>query len=78
VRAIFRYTEGKLPIIGSGGVATPEHALEKIEAGASLVQIYTGFIYEGPLAVRNINQGLLRTLHDRGLDSVQSLVGSKS
>jgi dihydroorotate dehydrogenase len=77
VRAIARHTGGRLPIVASGGIASAEHALEKLEAGASLVQIYTGFIYEGPLAVRRINLGLLRAVEERGLASVQDLVGTK-
>lgn len=48
------------PIIAVGGIHTPEDALEKLNAGASLVQIYTGFIYEGPGIVRRINKHLLR------------------
>ena len=47
------------PIIGVGGIMTPEDALEKLEAGASLVQLYTGFIYEGPQLVKKINQAIL-------------------
>ena len=47
------------PIIGVGGVHTAQDALEKIEAGADLVQIYTGFIYEGPSLIKKINKALL-------------------
>ena len=56
IRYISQKTEGKLPIIGVGGIMTPEDAMEKIKAGASLVQLYTGFIYEGPKLVKNINK----------------------
>lgn len=48
------------PIIGVGGIHSPEDALEKLEAGASLVQIYTGFIYEGPGLVKKINKAVLK------------------
>lgn len=48
------------PIIGVGGIHSPEDAIEKLEAGASLIQIYTGFIYEGPGFVRKINRALLK------------------
>ena len=51
------------PIIGVGGINRPEDALEKIEAGASLVQLYTGFIYKGPLMIKNINKLLLRSVN---------------
>jgi len=50
------------PIIAVGGIYTAKDALEKLNAGASLVQVYTGFIYEGPSIVKNINKGLLKTL----------------
>ena len=56
---ISKKTSGKLPIIGVGGISTPEQALKKIEAGAHLIQLYTGIIYEGPGIVRKINKKLL-------------------
>ena len=48
------------PIIGVGGIHKPEDALEKLEAGASLVQLYTGFIYEGPKLISDINTAILK------------------
>lgn len=54
VKYISQKTEGKLPIIASGGIFTPQDAREKINAGASLVQVWTGFIYEGPGIVKSI------------------------
>ena len=48
----------KFPIIGVGGIMTPEDALEKLNAGADLVQLYTGFVYEGPSLVKRINQAI--------------------
>jgi dihydroorotate dehydrogenase len=62
IRYIHRKTGGKLPIIGVGGIMTPDEALEKLEAGASLVQIYTGFVYEGPGLVKQINKALINNL----------------
>ncbi|MBN2869074.1 MAG: dihydroorotate dehydrogenase (quinone), partial [Flavobacteriaceae bacterium] len=47
------------PIIGVGGIHSAKDALEKLEAGADLVQIYTGFIYEGPHLIKQINQAIL-------------------
>jgi dihydroorotate dehydrogenase len=62
---VIRYLRANLgkdfPIIGVGGIMSAEDALAKIEAGADLVQIYTGFIYEGPELVKRINKSLLRT-----------------
>ncbi|MBE6218045.1 MAG: quinone-dependent dihydroorotate dehydrogenase [Bacteroidales bacterium] len=54
VRYIHKQSDGKLPIIGVGGIMSPEDAQEMIDAGASLVEIYTGFIYEGPALVKKI------------------------
>ena len=59
IRFIARATNNKVPIIGVGGIMSPEDAFEKIEAGATLVQIYTGFIYSGPLLVKKINRLIL-------------------
>jgi dihydroorotate dehydrogenase len=58
IRAVSRLTGGKLPIIGVGGIFNAEDAREKLAAGASLLQLYTGFVYEGPLVVRKICEGL--------------------
>ena len=54
IRYISEKTNNQLPIIGVGGIMTAEDALEKLEAGASLVQVYTGFIYEGPVLIKKI------------------------
>lgn len=58
IRYLYKRSEGKIPIIGVGGIFTAQDAREKIEAGASLVQVYTGFIYEGPAMLRRILRGL--------------------
>lgn len=58
IRRIHRLTNGTLPIIGVGGIETTEHAQEKLDAGASLVQVYSGFIYQGPCMVKRMVQGL--------------------
>ena len=58
VRHIKEYTGGRLPIVGCGGIMTPEQAAEMLDAGASLIQVYTGFIYEGPALVRKIKRHL--------------------
>lgn len=57
---LFEKSNGTLPIIGVGGIFTAEDALEMIMAGASLVQVYTGFIYEGPYIAKKINKQLIR------------------
>ncbi len=58
IRYIHKQTNGKLPIIGVGGIMTPQDALEKLNAGASLIQIYTGMIYNGPCFVKHIKKVL--------------------
>jgi dihydroorotate dehydrogenase len=57
--SIHEKTGGELPIIGVGGIMSPLDAREKLQAGANLIQLYTGFIYEGPSLVRRINRSLL-------------------
>lgn len=59
IRFLHRESGGSFPIIGVGGIHSPQDALEKLEAGASLVQVYTGFIYEGPGLVKRINKAIL-------------------
>ena len=77
IRQIYQKTKGAYVIIGLGGVFTAEDAYEKIRAGASLVQIITGLIYGGPLAVRRINRGLVALLKRDGYNSVSAAVGSE-
>lgn len=60
IHHIFQYTQGEFPIVGVGGIHDAAGALEKLCAGATLIQIYTGLVYEGPRLVRSINQALLR------------------
>lgn len=60
IRFLHTKSNSSFPIIGVGGIHTPEDAIEKLEAGASLVQLYTGFVYEGPLAVKRILKALKR------------------
>lgn len=59
IRYISRKSNGTIPIMAVGGIFTAEDALEKINAGAALVQVYTGFIYEGPAIAKNICKGLI-------------------
>ena len=62
IRYISEKSNKSFPIIGVGGIHGAEDAIEKLKAGASLVQIYTGFVYEGPSIVKKINQGILKHL----------------
>ena len=65
VKYIHEKTEGKIPLIASGGIFNAEDAKEKFDAGASLVQVWTGFIYEGPMIVKNICSGLVSSFKDQ-------------
>ncbi|MBI3417633.1 MAG: quinone-dependent dihydroorotate dehydrogenase [Verrucomicrobia bacterium] len=75
IRHLFRQTGGMLPIIGVGGIFNAADAWEKITSGASLVQLYTGLVYEGPGVVKNIVEGLRARLADAGLTDLPSAVG---
>ena len=77
IRFIYQETDGKLPIIGVGGIFNAEDAWEKIIAGASILQVYTGWVYEGPWMVDRVLSGLLAKLNEKGLDSISDAVGLK-
>lgn len=64
IRFLAKEIDGRIPIIGVGGIMTAQDALDKLDAGASLVQLYTGFIYEGPALIEEINQALLARLEN--------------
>ena len=72
---IYKNTKGALPIIGVGGIFTADDAWEKITAGASLVQVYTALVYEGPSIAANIVRGLKARMEKEGVRSLDDLVG---
>lgn len=76
ISTIYRHSKGKLPIIGVGGVFTARDAFDKIGAGASLIQAYTGFIYGGPTFARDVLGGLAKLLKEKGFESLDEAVGS--
>ena len=73
---MYQLTQGAVPIIGVGGVYSGEDAYRKISQGASLVQLYTAFTYEGPAVVHEIKHDLTKILKERGFKSVSEAVGS--
>ena len=75
VRQLYKLSAGRLPIVGVGGIDSAAAALERIQAGASLVQIYTGLVYHGPSLVQRIKRGLAAAVHEAGVASIQELVG---
>lgn len=76
IRHLYRQSRGKLPIVGVGGIFTADDAWEKILAGASLVQIYTGLVYEGPGLAQDIVAGLVGKLGQECASSLLEKVGS--
>ena len=78
IAALYRLARGRMPIIGVGGIFTAEDAWEKICAGASLVQLYTGFIYQGVGVARDINEGLARILKEQGYSMLDEAVGCRA
>ena len=75
IRFIYRETNGKLPIIGVGGIFNADDAWEKIVAGASILQVYTGWVYEGPWMVNQVLSGLLAKLDKNDLNNIGDAVG---
>ncbi|NJM94930.1 MAG: dihydroorotate dehydrogenase (quinone), partial [Cytophagales bacterium] len=60
IRYLSQRSGGAFPIVAVGGISSGADALEKLRAGATLVQVYTGFVYQGPAVVREINEYLMR------------------
>jgi dihydroorotate dehydrogenase len=78
IAELYQLTSGRIPLIGVGGIFTAEDAWEKISAGASLVQLYTGFIYQGPGVARLINDGLANILAREGFTTLDAAVGCRA
>lgn len=78
ISKIYKYSKDNLPIIGVGGIFTAEDAFEKIASGASLVQAYTGFIYQGFTFAGNINFGLKKILNEKGFKDLNEAIGTKT
>lgn len=78
IAKLYRLTDAKVPLIGVGGIFTAEDAWEKITAGASLLQLYTGFIYQGPGIAKSINEGLAKLLAANGFKTLDEAVGHRA
>ncbi|MBI1990091.1 MAG: dihydroorotate dehydrogenase (quinone), partial [Betaproteobacteria bacterium] len=74
--AMYRFTAGRLPLVGCGGVASGADAYAKIRAGASLVQLYSALVYHGPGLVERIKRELAQRLRADGFSSVMDAVGA--
>lgn len=77
IRVAFSHAKGALPIIGVGGIASADDAWEKIQAGASLVQVYSGLVYRGPGLIAEIIDGLDRRVRESGLSHIAAAVGKR-
>lgn len=77
ISKVYCFSDGKMPIIGVGGIFNAKDAFEKIAAGACLLQAYTGFIYGGPSFARDVNDGLARLLEKGGFANLDDAVGSQ-
>lgn len=75
IRQFYKLTDGKMPIIGAGGISSAQEAYAKIRAGASLVQLYTALVFQGPELVSDILTGLIRLLQKDGLDHISKAIG---
>lgn len=78
IREFYRLTKGNIPIIGLGGISSGDHAYEKIKAGATLVQLYTALVFQGPNVVNEINASLARLLKADGFGHISEAVGIES
>ncbi len=76
IRHVYSYTDGRLPIVGVGGIMNAEDAWEKILAGATLLQAYAGFVFEGPGLTKSIVHGLHRKLKQSEFETISDAVGS--
>ncbi|OZF43928.1 dihydroorotate dehydrogenase (quinone) [Rhodococcus sp. 14-2470-1b] len=76
LRKLYTRVGGSIALVSVGGIETPDQAWERITAGASLVQGYTGFIYGGPFWMRSINRGIAKRLRAEGFDTLADAVGS--
>jgi dihydroorotate dehydrogenase len=76
IRQVYKLTNGKLPIIGSGGIFTAQDAYDKIRAGASLVEVYTALIYKGPELLRELTDGLKECLRKDGFYNITEAIGA--
>jgi dihydroorotate dehydrogenase len=75
IRLLYAHTKGQLPIVGVGGISCAQSAWEKIAAGASLLQLYSALVFEGPSVVKAINKGLKQHLIANGYDTLSEAVG---
>ena len=72
---VYRLTEGRIPLIGIGGIDSGEAALAKINAGATLIQLYTGLIYQGPGLIGRLKEHLIEAVRATKASTISDLIG---
>jgi dihydroorotate dehydrogenase len=75
IKKFYKQLNGNIPIIGVGGINSGKSAYEKIIAGASLLQLYTGLVYKGPLVVKKIKKELIEILKSEGIKNIKNIIG---
>jgi len=78
IKKFYKQLNGKIPIIGVGGVNSGKSAYEKILAGASLIQLYTGFVYRGPSVAKDIKKELIQILKSEGISNIKDVIGKST
>ena len=78
IKKFYKQLNGKIPIIGVGGINSGKSAYEKIIAGASLLQLYTGLVYKGPFVARDIKKELIQILKTEGVRNIKDIIGKDS
>ena len=76
LRDTYKISEGKIPLIGVGGIFTGQDIIEKIRNGASLIQLYTAIVYEGPTLISKLKKELIYEVERYGVKSISELIGS--
>ncbi|NER81334.1 MAG: quinone-dependent dihydroorotate dehydrogenase, partial [Leptolyngbya sp. SIO1D8] len=77
IRFLYQQSQGQFPIIGVGGIFTAQDAWEKLNAGATLLQVYTGWVYGGPEMVRRVLSGLVEQLEKHQISHISTVIGQK-
>ena len=75
IKSFYKELNGKIPIIGVGGVSSGKSAYDKITSGASLLQLYTSFVYKGPSVAKDIKKELIQILKSEGIKSIKDAIG---
>ena len=78
IKKFYQELNSKIPIVGVGGIDSGKSAYDKICAGASLLQLYTGFIYKGPTVAKDIKKDLIRILKSEGIKNIKDAIGSRA